>query len=158
MLPIFQKILFAELPKASDQSVREMARIFVAQAKIVKAKAGDQCFDFMQGGSSIAINALVGSDLQQQEMRMMADVIRSARTSPAQAASEPAAMRALEIIGKQLERRYGAAALSLLEPDEGRKQKQASCDISIALYEEILKLSEPRSGPLLRYMFSGLSP
>jgi hypothetical protein len=157
MLPILQKILFAELPKASDQAVREMARIFIAQARVVKAKAGDKCFEFMQGGSSISVSALVGGDLQQQEMRMMADVIRTARTSPKPAFSEGTATRYLDLIVKKLERRYGTAALVLLEPDEGRKQKQASCDITVAMYEEILKLSEAQSGPLLRYLFSGLS-
>jgi hypothetical protein len=154
-MPRFQQIYRRYLPQASDAAAVAAIELIVAQAQAVQRRSGALCYAYFNGmGADTSVILEILNSTASRELEVMADVIRSARTTPGRLPAQAEGNRQKDAALQRLARRVGNAKLAFLNPEQGRRDQPASCDVTIGLYQEVLRLPRAQAGPLLRFIFA----
>jgi hypothetical protein len=140
-------ILLSYRPFADDQTTLEMGKLILSEMKVIAAKDKNACFDFASGVERSYANYLTPA-LSDQELALDARLLETAHERPMRDKRIFEATWAA--VRSRLASRFGSKMSALAGTNVRPAQRADYCDISIALYEEVLSLAPAQAMPLLR--------
>ena len=148
-------IVTKRLPKASDTAIINYIGVLIEEMNELQNQGGDLCFRllFPQAGGGVDGSKVFSKEVQKRDLEALDLTIKSYdanRPIP----SEEEAMAILEPIYINLFNVYGNDVLALENPGANNVDKSKVCNITKALYSNILELESDKSVSVLRWMFS----
>lgn len=147
------EVLARRLPQASDRAVVDFGRHVATALGILERADVGLCFSYLfpEAGGGNALLALP-QDVRDQESDVIASVIESAATAPADHLSEAEVGSAFEQLGFRMGRRLGRERAAAVFQIIGAPQEHRSmiCGAMRELYDEILTMPGPIAGRLFR--------
>jgi hypothetical protein len=140
------------LPYSDDTVLIDFGRLVVDQYRAIQLQDSAACYRFASGQGDPAVTRMIPAQLAQRELSLDAQILSSAQKQNKSAGDEIAwdKIRA----GLSLEG-YTAADLKLLAEDSiGPSDYARYCEVTIALYQEIVKLPTEEAAAALRGIFS----
>ena len=156
--PVVAEVAARRLPHASDDVLVKFGAHIVTTTAILYAKGGNACFSYINPapGEALDFTALLGKEVAQQELDLVADLVVSAAGKKRPFVTEAEATPEVEIvIGKLLSKYSQGEIASLQSPTSPNVDKRKYCQMIGDLYREAIALPAPRNGKLLRYLMQG---
>lgn len=157
IFPQSQSILLKRLPYASDAALREFTILILEQMSVLSNTNPDICFDYIfsgDGGLRFSANKYFSKDLQEKELLLSSNIIRSAAEKKNYPPDETQIEKQFTKVLLKLTKRHGDDVFMLAQPDLGKSKKTKMCQMTYDLYQEVLRLPEKESGAILRFMFA----
>lgn len=153
--PVVSEVSGKRLPHASDAVVVKFANHFVSSTMLLHAKGGNACFAYLNPGPGEAPDfaALLGKDVMQRELDLLAEILTSAAGKMRTPVSDKDAAPDLEAVRRTLLKKYSQADLfEIQDLNAPGIDKRKVCLIMADLYYEAAALPEPRNSRLVRYL------
>lgn len=152
--PVIGEITSRRLPHVSDEVIVRFGQHIVTAMNVLYDKGGTSCFSYINPapGESLDFNALLGKEMSEQELNLIAEVVSSAagKTQPKITGVETESD--IEYVIGQLLTRHTLNDLAVLQnPNSPTIDKRKFCQVTCDLYKEALALPPPRNSKLLRY-------
>lgn len=155
-LPLIEEVYRRRLPYASDDALRAFIEVLLDQIGVLYAEDPVLCYEYLfpEAGKPLDVTRYFSQELLEQELSVMAAVIKSAATSARQPPTEQQVQRQLTQAWTRLSTEFGEDVALLEEPEVPAINKKRVCEITYALYSDINSLADHEAMPLLRYMFA----
>jgi hypothetical protein len=156
--PVVAEVTARRLPYASDDVLVKFGEHFVLTTTLLYSKGGTACFSYINPapGEALDFTALLGKEVAQQELNLIADIVVSAAGKTRPAVTEATATQDVEaVIGKLLSKYSQEDIAALQSPTSPNVDKRKYCQVIADLYKESIALPAPRNGQLLRYLMQG---
>lgn len=146
-----------KMPYASDATVIKTIRHGISVINLLHSKGGDACFFYIYPESNTAIDfsVFLDKDTIQKELDLASEIIVSTAGKKQKHAviTNTEADPLLRLIFSRLSKKYSQEDLiSIQNPYAPGINKRKVCLIMADLYNEIIKLPEPKNSDLLRYI------
>lgn len=142
------------LAHASGDSVLALMRDMVGTAKQLQGKPEDACFRYwfpqVLGPPDVA--RFIAPAAQAHTLELMGEVIRSAAEHPEPLPEPDAVKDNLASVINATYEQYGPDAQMLANAEDPRVDRSKVCNITISVYERILRLPPGQASALLRAM------
>lgn len=156
--PVVAEVTARRLPHASDDVLVKFGEHVVLTTTLLHSKGGNVCFSYINpaSGEALDFTVLLGKEVAQQELNLVADLVVSAAGKTRSAVTEAEATPDLEaVIGKLLSKYSQEDLAALQNPNSPNVDKRKYCQLIADLYKEAITLPTPRNGQLLRYLMQG---
>lgn len=156
--PLIAEVATRRLPHASDEVLVKFGTHIVSTTTLLHAKGGNVCFSYINPtpGEALDFAALLGREVAEQELNLIADLVNSAAGKKRAAVTEAEATPDVEaVIGKLLSKYSQQDLAALQSPNSADVDKRKYCQVIGDLYKEAIALPAPRNGQLLRYLMQG---
>lgn len=149
-----EQIVSQRLPTASNKAVIDYMKVTVEELKALKARGNDYCHQFLYPTTdqTVVIGDFIDKDLLIQDREAVKEVIRSSYENPTGLPNEKQAIYHLQHVLTLLALEHGQKLQVLSTPSSPSTNKGTVCTMTIALFQEILKLPESDSGTTLRFL------
>lgn len=157
VMPQVQKIYLAKLPYASDEAVLAISELMLDEMVELRQKSGELCRDLLSEDvrrSAVAAGELSAA-IRAREMTVAGAVIRTAASGaygPRPGARFDAQIE--QIVG-ELAESWGEDVALLGEMDNPAADATKVCDVTMALFQALLKRPPAEAAQLLRTMYAG---
>jgi hypothetical protein len=148
--PRISAVFEKSLPNASDLAERHFAELVVDQGRALQRVDAGACARALSGTADGATLARLPSAMRERELRVQAEVIRSARTQRREAPPLADVEGTLGQVVARLPPGVAADLALLDDPAAPGREPARYCEACIALYEAILARPDAEAGPLLR--------
>ena len=156
--PVIAEVTARRLPHASDDVLVAFGAHIVSTTALLRAKGGNVCFSYINPspGEALDFTKLLGKEVAQQELNLVANLVISAAGKRRPAVTEAEATPDLEAVFGKLLSKYSQQDLAALQtPNSPNVDKRKYCQVVGELYKEAIALPAPRNGQLLRYLMQG---
>lgn len=156
--PVITEVATRRLPHASDTVLVKYGAHIVSATTLLHAKGGDACFSYINPapGEALDFTALLGREVAEQELSLVAEIVTSAAGKKRAAVTETEAKLDVDaVIGKLLSKYSQPDLAALQNPNSPNVDKRKYCQVIIDLYKEVIALPAPRNSQLLRYLMQG---
>lgn len=146
-------------PYTSDASVIRFIEVTLETAKQLSAHSPELCYQFFFPGQSVFdLTEYVDSKTLKEILEVEYDFLSSATLNPQEPPDSIKADELLDQLFAELGNQYSEDDfMAVVEPYAPGVDKQKACDITVAMYNEILAMpNEQESGLLLRSMLSAV--
>lgn len=154
ILPLLQSSLMQRLPHGSDSALRSFTDLVAEQMKVLQSIDPTLCYDYAYGNGRADMTKYFTKELQEKELLIMSEVIRSASGKTRKPPNETQIEKQRASVLASLTQRYGDDVQVLIDPELGKANKEKTCELTIEFYRTILELPERDSGALLRFVFA----
>ena len=153
---IIEPLVLKRLPEASDEAAAKYMAVQVKEITELQAAGGELCFDYLfpQGNKARELQKHLSAETRKADYAALGELIRSASTSPQQPplASEAEPLLAPVVAG--MNERFGRDLGMLQAPQAPGVDRPKVCEMTISMYNQILKLPPAQSGMLVRYLLA----
>lgn len=148
------QILSSRIPRSSNVSIIAYMRVTLEEMKQLRLHGDGLCYQFLypQANQMIDIAQYVPQQLIQEDIKALTEVIRSSYENPVALPNEREVRKNLDQVQHTITQNYGEEIALMQTPLAHNIDKDKICSITIALFEEILKLPPQQSGQALRYI------
>jgi len=153
---IVNELVGKYLPRASDDAIFNYVSIMIKELEELTKLNPELSYEFLfpQKGEAMRHSFHLSSEMKKADLDSLAEVVRTGSTHPIIIHDFSEAKTLLEKVFINLHKVYGEDISLLRNPFAPGIYKEKYCNITIALFQEIFKLSKPKSCIVLRYMFS----
>ncbi len=145
-------------PQAADEPLIAMVRTIVQSLQYLKSQNAELCYAYLFPNSRMNPSAALSPELQERLMQTMTQVVESAATAQQPRPQEKQVNKTFEGIVSKLVARYGSDVAVLDQLNTPGVDHGKACTLTIATYEEVLRLPKKQSGEALRFMFMRAEP
>lgn len=151
---VIEEIIKKYLPRASDDAVVDYARVMVRELESLK---GEECYAllFPQRRGQVDLGEFLDPKTQEDDLRALAAVIRSATQNPQAPPDEKELKPIQAAFFKELSARRGEELSILRHMDDPKVDKEKACRLIVDVYKEIVGMEKREASLLLRQMLSG---
>ncbi len=146
--PVIGEVMGRRLPHASDDALVGFSQHIVSVMTVLYSKGGNACFTYINPstGEALDFNALLGKEMVDQELRMIADVVVSAAGKTLPKGTDAEAAPDLEAVVGKLLMKFSQDDMALLRtPNASNIDKRRYCEVLTALYAEATALPSPNN-------------
>lgn len=146
---------------ASDGTIVRFVQVSQKQLRNLQKRGDGTCYAYMfpTPGPSLVDPKYFDQSITQEELRVTGEVIRDSATSKQVLPTAEEVRPQLELIARALLQRYSQEEMLMLQnPRQPGIDKEKVCEMSIAMYDQVMALPLEQQGPLLRYMLGVASP
>ena len=153
---IIEPLVLKRLPEASDEAAAKYMGVMIQEMTELQAKGDDLCFRYLfpQGGQGMDIQKHLSAETRKADNTALGELIRSASVSPQQAPLASEAEPLLQPVVAGMNERYGRDLGMLSAPQAPGVNRPKVCEMTISMYNQILKMPPAQSGMLIRYMLA----
>lgn len=157
--PIVIGVLSEIVPHVSEQNLLGHIRFFVKRANLLKREHPSFCYFYMHPDKAKpgAVVDILSKDkaLMDEELSIKTKILKEFSGQRIPKPQERDIQASLEKVQQALIAQFGDNIVILAEADVKPHQHDMYCSVSVGLYEEVLKLPQRESVPLLRYLMAG---
>jgi hypothetical protein len=153
--PVVGEVTIRRLPHASDPVLIKFASHVVSATTLLHSKGGNACFSYISPapGEALDFTAILGKDVAQQELDLVAEVVTSAAGKTRPPVAEADAAPDIEAVISKLLKKYTESEIAGMQNLQTPGiDKRKYCLIIADLYAEATALPEPRNSRLVRYL------
>lgn len=148
------QIISKRVPTAANDAVIAYMKVTLKEMQALERQGYDLCYNFLypMQGETIDISKYVQKSLLDQDMTALTDVVRSSYERPLPIPRGKDVQLYLSHVYTILEQNHGPDVDVLANPLAKNINKNKVCTMTIAFFEEILRLPTKQSGETLRYI------
>lgn len=139
------------LPSAGDQETINLVNSVIELTRYIAQSSTEACYAYLFAGTTAGIT--IPDKFEKQIMVTLAEVIKSARNEKPVMSSQEAELPLSQLMAT-LSSRFPNDIEVLNEMDNPNVDRGKACRMTLAMYDEALKMPPSQAGPLLRYLFS----
>lgn len=149
-------LIASRVPLSTNEAVVAYTRVTLDEMRALKAHGYGLCHRFLYPSSApLELENYLTEDLLAQDMEALTSVIKDSYENTQMQPQVKDVQLYLSHVMTKMQETYSQEELQVLSNPLGiMTDKDKVCDITIALFEEILKLPEKQSGETLRYIVS----
>lgn len=151
------QLVEARMPHASDQAIIQYIKVMLLELAELQKQDAAYCFQFLfpeVGGGFLDVNELISVELQEQDLAALDELIKTSITSRP-IPTEEAMMPLVEQVFMELYAQHGDDVDVIQNPTAPGADQALVCEMTQALYAEVLQLPAEQAAELMRWMFSG---
>lgn len=155
--PYFSTLEKKYLAVASGEAIVEMTRVVVAELDQTGAQSADACYNLLHQRADsppVIITQYVSPEIVQRDLAAADAVIESGAVNPQRIPSEKEVSRALDLVMRRLIKKHSAADVLAITTDSPDVDHGKVCEVTSALYKEVLALPTKDQINLLRYLYA----
>lgn len=156
--PVVGEVTGRRLPHATDEVLVRFGEHIVSATTLLYSKGGNACFSYLSPapGEALDFTVLLGNDVAQQELNLVAEAVVSAAGKTRPAVTEAETARDIEVVIGKLLSKYSQQDLATLQNQHSPSvDKRKYCQMITDLYKEAIALPPPQNGRLVRYLMQG---
>ena len=147
---LFASVFPQYLSRGSEASVLKFTESMVGTLRTMEARDPERCYAYLHPGASKSIT-LTKDEHRDELLVAMRDVVQSAHANST-ALDEKSANEFLQPVIAGLEKKYGDDLAVLQKAEAPEVDHKKVCDVTIALYSELLALPPEKAGLVLKYL------
>ena len=148
------KVLSEKLPSTSNQAIINYMSVTVQEMQSLQQQGYGLCHKFLypKPGQLVDLTQYVPSSLIDQDLSSLTEVIRNAYENPSEVPTVQEVRPLLKQVYDALEKQYGVEVQALMRPLDEYTNKDTVCAMTIAMFQEILKLPVEQGGQTFRFL------
>jgi hypothetical protein len=156
MKPKVMAVAMKSLPVTSNEAASAYMGVMVQEMRELRAQGNGLCYGFMfpQPGAPVNMVKYVKKETVEADLQALAKVIESAALAPQARPTEQEMTGSIQRVFMQLAAKYGADVALYENLGAPGLDKEKVCDMTIDLYDEVLKLPSPENGRVVRFMLA----
>lgn len=150
---LVSSIAMKRLPKASNEAAYDTMMVTIDSVDALYKRGDDTCYQYLykEQFPKLRLEEILPPELQIQDQRAMAEVLRSATQEPQTMPSEESVSGYLqEALANMAESEVGA--LNVLGNKATVSDRRSECALLSKMYRAILAMPKPQAGQTLRYV------
>lgn len=148
LAPVFPEYL----SRASDEAVLGSTRALVSALTALQNDDPKRCYQYLNPGVD-GFTSLTEVEGRSEVIKWMEEAVKSAQADPQTSEADDEVMASLEGVQNRLIERYGDLS-PLADSSAPGVDKAEVCEMTIALYEDVLGLPSEEGASLVRYLYA----
>lgn len=148
-------LVVKRVPTASNTSAVAYMQANMNELKELHNKPGNLCFQVLFATGTVLLEQHVSPAAMQADLAALVDVLRAAKLEPQKIPTEADFVEALGPDGLTgIDQNFAEELTKLTQPKHTLREQRRACEATLALYDVLFSLPQPRSGIAIRYLAS----